>query len=80
MTALEDESTQRLGIVAIVVGPPNNYCGRVSGKMYMLNNGLPFRKVAIHCCLMKRDLLARLILVAFGKEMRLRFRIHMEGR
>ena len=81
MVALEDETTQRTGFVAIVIGSPNRKTRGVALKIHMLENGLPLRVVAVHVFLLSQRLnqVSRYILLALGKQIRLRIRLHMEG-
>ena len=78
-----DESIQVNGCIGVQIGSFNSKICHAASKTYILELGLPIRIVAYHVCLTRmRDTwnpVTRWLLVAFGKGMRLRLRIHLEG-
>ena len=77
MVALQDESTQRNGIVHICMGNPNHYLNKVAMNAHMIH--IPSRPVAYHLCLFERTMsrLIKPVLIALGKQIRVRLRIHL---
>ena len=82
MVSLKDESTQRHGMVAVLIGQPNGCIRPLAPKLKVFETALPSRLVAMHVCVLEDTLnpLVRFFLKALGKETRLRFRIHLEGK
>ena len=87
MIALQDESMQRHGFVSIIIGSNTNFI-RVAGNAIQLarsafipHTALPLRVAALHFNFPEHHLhpLLRATLIACGRELRLRFRIHIEG-
>ena len=82
MLAMQEVSTQRHGMVHVVIGNPTAKFHQYSLKTHVLANGLPGRTISIHLCLIDRTLnrLIQMVLLATEKENLVRLRIHLEGR
>ena len=92
---LYNVTTQQKGMVFVMMGSPTRAVHRIVPHMHLLLQGLPYREVANHICIIKQQQqqqqqkssstlsllnpMLRFLLVTCGSTFRLRCRIHVEG-
>ena len=81
MSALEDEMTQRNGIVLVVFGLPTINIIPLARTNQTLLSAVPLRRVASHYFISNKSVqpIVRIWMQVGGEEFRLRSRIHNEG-
>ena len=82
MVALEQESTQRRGIVLVCFGLPRTNVFHLAKHNQLLLNAVPIRRVASHYFPLNPSVtpLIKVFFKVGGEEFRLRSRIHLEGK
>ena len=80
MSAFEEESCQRLGLVFVMFDSPSAKYVKMGWSNAIVANIIPIRLAACHFFLLDRTInpAARFLLGRFGKHYRSRTRIHIE--